>query len=741
VNAARMAAIVLALAAAVALPAPARAGSYEVSACAITNGGAQNAFVAAAYPGMAAYTACPNTPSNPASGLVTRASASAGPGAVPMLAGAYQVFEAPPGASLASVSFDVAAIRLASYWTTGIVAFDGNFDAGLLPYGCYAGNPGCSIGSQSFFGPVSVGLGGHSKFRFETRCGNPGGCDISATGFQPGMRALFSAANVVVRVNDFSAPSITPVSGSLWSGGWQRGAGDAWQMLSDNVGIMLLHLYADGKLVDSQDYRQSRWPDHLRCDFTRRQPCSGVLTGGMLLDTRTVPDGTRTIRVEAVDAAGNSAQAERTILVDNTPPPPAGAAVEGGEDWRQANGFAVRWAPGGEDGSAVARVHYSLCRSAGACSQEVRPAREDRLLDGITLPAPGEYTLRLWLEDAAGNVEPANASAPVRLRFDDVAPHAAFLGLDDRDPLKIELPVSEQGSGMHDGVVELRRVGRRQWQELETAVGASRLVARIDDTDLPDGTYELRASVRDRAGNERTTDRRIDGSRMELTLPLRNVARLALRTEVRCKRGRRGRSCRRRAARLPQVVHGNGKSVLGRLEANGHPLAGARIGVYAQSRQGAPTSQVATVVTDSGGRFRHPVGSGPSRALRYRYEGTATIKPAAAQMAVQVRARTSAAVDHRRLRNGDTVRFSGRLLGGPVPDGGKLIDLQAHYRGQWRTFATPRTDAHGRWQYDYRFEATRGLVRYRFRARIRREAAYPYELGYSRVLRVIVRGP
>ena len=97
-----------------------------------------------------------------------------------MLAGAYQVFEAPPGASLASVSFDVAAIRLASYWTTGIVAFDNNFNSGALPYGCYAGSAGCAIGSQSFFGPVTVGLGGHARFRFETRCGNPSGCDISA---------------------------------------------------------------------------------------------------------------------------------------------------------------------------------------------------------------------------------------------------------------------------------------------------------------------------------------------------------------------------------------------------------------------------------------------------------------------------------------------------------------------------------------------------------------------------------
>ena len=105
-----------------------------------------------------------------------------------------------------------------------------------------------------------------------------------------------------------------------------------------------------------------------------------------------------------------------------------------------------------------------------------------------------------------------------------------------------------------------------------------------------------------------------------------------------------------------------------------------------------------------------------------------------------MRAQSTIAVDRRFALNGQAVRFRGRLVRGPIPDGGKLIDLQAFYRGRWRTFATPRTDSRGRWSYDYRFEATTGVVTYRFRARIRREAAYPYELGRSRVVRVTVRG-
>jgi hypothetical protein len=149
---------------------------------------------------------------------------------------------------------------------------------------------------------------------------------------------------------------------------------------------------------------------------------------------------------------------------------------------------------------------------------------------------------------------------------------------------------------------------------------------------------------------------------------------------------------------------------------------------------------VRTIRTNSRGVFRYRLAFGPSRTIRFRYSGTPRIKPAIEAVALRVPARTTIATGRSDLTNGESVEFRGRLLGRPLPDGGKLIDLQAYYRGSWRTFATPRTDPAGRWSFRYRFEATHGLVRYRFRARIRREAAYPYELGYSRAVKVTGRG-
>jgi hypothetical protein len=105
-----------------------------------------------------------------------------------------------------------------------------------------------------------------------------------------------------------------------------------------------------------------------------------------------------------------------------------------------------------------------------------------------------------------------------------------------------------------------------------------------------------------------------------------------------------------------------------------------------------------------------------------------------------VPAKATIKASRRALRNGGSVNFSGRILGRPYPSKGKVLDLQAFYRGKWRTFATPRASLKGAWRYRYRFETTRGVVIYKFRVRVRPSSDYPYELGYSRVIRVRVKG-
>jgi hypothetical protein len=146
------------------------------------------------------------------------------------------------------------------------------------------------------------------------------------------------------------------------------------------------------------------------------------------------------------------------------------------------------------------------------------------------------------------------------------------------------------------------------------------------------------------------------------------------------------------------------------------------------------------VRTNAAGAFSYALPAGTSRTLRFRYAGSAGARPSQADVTVRVPAAATIRASRRAVRNGQTVTFSGRLLGRPIPSNGKVADLQAFYRGRWRTFATPRAGTDGRWRYTYRFGATRGRLVYRFRVMIRPESAYPYGLGYSNTTRVTVTG-
>jgi hypothetical protein len=712
-------------------PGAAQGGTYDVLACGGAAGSVQQAFVAAEDANMDAYHLCPPG-SSVGTGIVTKATSSGG--VAPYLGGAYQVFTAPAGASLQSVTFNVGAIRLENYWSVGIVAFDGDFNAGVQPYGCYAFRTGCGVGTPTYSIVETVPLYNRARFRFETRCFSPTGCPTTASGFTPGNRALFSAANVAVRIEDSSQPWVEPRSGELWRAGWHRGYEEAWTAFTDNVGIMLTRITVNGEPRVVHDYREGGWPSSVRCDFTRPRPCVDLLPAGLGLNTAALPDGAHQMRVEAVDAAGNVGSLHHEIHVDNHAPAKPDVRLVGGEGWRHANGFEVKWANPPGQVAPIVRARYRLCDGSGC----VEGSRDGDGLSSLQLqvPAPGQYSLRLWLEDAAGNHDPERAGDPISLRFDDEPPVAVFDPSPPDDPLRISASVHDRGAGVVAGSIEARRSGEALWRDLGARLGDGRLTAALDDAALPSGTYELRAHVRDGAGNERTWDRRSDGAPMLVSLPARAAARIVLDAGRRC-RGRRGRpKCVSRSG----AVRGNGAVVRGELRAGERALAGAAVAVLTAPRSGGAFARTATLTTDPAGRFSFRTGVGPSRTVRFEFAGTRLTRPARAEVRILVPARSSIAVSRRFALNGQAVRFRGRLARGPIPDGGKLIDLQAFYRGRWRTFATPRSDERGRWSYDYRFEATRGTITYRFRARIRREAAYPYELGHSRVVRVTVRG-
>jgi hypothetical protein len=715
------------------LPTVAQAGSYEVVAC---RGGPDNSWTHWADPGMAAYDSCPNQPQEMFSGMIARA--SVGSGTVGYLQGAYQAFSAPPGASLGFLTFDAAPYRWESHWTVGVVAYNGDFNVGALPWGCYAGQAQCGIFPGYFFGPIGIGLG-YANVRIEARCVNVSGCTIASSGTKPYTRASFAIANVSVRVEDTTQPSLNWSSGSLLSGGWLRAVQGVSFEANDNVGIRETRLRIDGGEVAGRAKP---------CDYSLRVPCP---QGGdaYAIDTATIrSDGSHTLAAESVDTAGNVSQVYRTILVDNTAPAqPEAPSVEGGEGWRSRNDFRITWQnPLYQSGSPLAGASYELCRTgSGACEGGALQLANAESVD-LKVPGAGEYVARIWLRDQAGNEDKKTAGPPVVLRLDDEAPELAFERQDAADPARVSVRAIDRVSGIVRGEIELRRLNSGAWRPLATKLEDGHIVARLDDERLADGDYELRARAADHAGNERSTDRKVDGQKAEVILPIRAKTKLQVGILTRSQRGKGGGGKRKRpAARLLARSHirfGQRARVSVQLkDARGTPIPDAEVLVsQLPLSDGASFSPVAAVRTSSNGKFSYLVEPGASRTLRFRYPGTATVMPTSQDVTLLVPASTTLGVDQRFALNGQKVTFSGRLRGKAIPRDGKLIELQAYVRSRWRTFATTRSNAEGKWRYDYRFDGTRGRRVYSFRARSPREGTYPYEVGHSRRLKITVVG-
>jgi hypothetical protein len=200
---------------------------------------------------------------------------------------------------------------------------------------------------------------------------------------------------------------------------------------------------------------------------------------------------------------------------------------------------------------------------------------------------------------------------------------------------------------------------------------------------------------------------------------------------------------RNRRARLT-VGYGRRASIAGRLtNALGEPIKDAVVQVLDRDlRTGTSYAARGEVTTDAQGRFRLVPAAGTARAIRLEYRmlrSSGAPVVARAKVLLRVRAGATLTVAPERVRPGGTIRISGRLKGGPLPPSGKVVELLAFDDGQWRTFETVRTNRRARFAASYHFRNSRSGRSFQMRARIRRDDAYPYYLGYSNRVTVRVR--
>jgi hypothetical protein len=427
--------------------------------------------------------------------------------------------------------------------------------------------------------------------------------------------------------------------------------------------------------------------------------------------------------------------------------------LNGTTGWRANNRFDVEWVSPPADGSSPnGSVEYELCPSANrpddrsGCVTGRRSGGVLSRIDDLAVPFSGEWRLRLALKDAAGNLDWDRAAILDLLRLDSDLPTGTFLPFDVADPTRVRFAATDGTTGVGSVEIEARRRGDTVWHTLPVTGAGESFSAVLNDDLLSSGTYDLRARVVDRAGNDRSTTTLTDGSPLVVQLPIRSSTALAVgrpeRVRVNSARSKRPRYKRVLVAK-PRASYGDPVEIEGKLtDPLGNPRAGATVDVLERvNLPGREWQLLASVQAQPSGVFKFRALPGPARSLRFVYQGTATTRARSEDVELQVRAGVTLAPSRRRVNNGDEIMFRGRVLGGPIPEAGKLLALQARTSEGWRTFATPRARAvDGRFSVRYRFTGTPFTTRYSFRVVAPRESSYPYASGASKVARVLVRG-
>lgn len=700
------------------------AGTYDVVACDAA-GGANNSWqvVDNSPTTVAAYVECPSG-GDPGRGMVARnvavTNGSTGPGSLAQI-----IFYAPAGTAIVGVQASAAFFKENA----------GNWEAALstgsqMLRGCPPSAINCTDTLSNQWVPVPSS----SALYIDALCTGTVPCSLDSgdatTGYLTASSHLYSAD---VRIEDDIAPAMSNQAGSLWTDAWRSGTQTVTFDASDNTGIS-----SNAVTIDGGNRSES---DHV-CDATLAVPCP---QGGATFNVNTaaVADGPHTLTAQTTDAAGNTTTAIQAVRIDNhAPGAPQGLTVDGGEGWRSTNSFTLRWTDPVQDAAPIAATDWQMCPAsgAGACKTGSVSGADLTSVPQLSVPSEGDWTIKLWLVDAAGNADEQNAAAPLHLRWDGTAPEAVFEPLDPANPTNIVVQATDATSGLAGGSVEIKPHLGTAWRSIPATIQGGALVATLPDEQLKDGLYDLRALARDQSDNEKTTASFADGSPAQVMLPVR------AKTHLVGGKAFHARSHGRRVARYHhtvRVAYRGRVRLRGRLtDAKGHAMAHIPLTVMRRADlPGAMWKTLKTIHTTKSGRFSYLTPSGFSRVFVVRYEGTPTIRPSQAQTKILVAASSTIHADHHTRRDGQRVRFSGTLRGANIPTGGKLVELEVRVNHRWQVFASTRTTSKGRWKRTYKFTGTHGSAVYTFRALVPHEASYPYRAGHSKALHVTVHGP
>ena len=418
--------------------------------------------------------------------------------------------------------------------------------------------------------------------------------------------------------------------------------------------------------------RFGTWPTG--CSAEAIVPCSSVQTAGLTLDMTTLSEGEHVLKLTVADGGSNEYSKTQTITV-RRPPQPADGSVGStpvttsspGSTGAATVGDVVQGDHGSWTGSDLTFAYQWM--RCDAAGRNCVP------IPGATGPnytataADADHALQLCVTASNSGGSATRCSTPTA-------------------PVKPAPPATNGGSGSTASTADRPGEPTKPAGSTGTTADGGSAQATGADRGQPNGSPAADKVVRSVA-NSRSASKKVKfGKRVAL------------------------------AGRL--------------LGVDGAPISGAIVSVQVQTAvPGASMADAGQIVTGRDGRFTYLAPAGPSRTVRFGYRSYSADKTFADTTDVKllVSAGVTMKATPTKVRNRQATVFTGRLLGKPISKRGVVVDLQVFFRKQWRTFAAPRTNKAGRYRFKYRFMA--GAATWRFRARVRKETSYPYELGLS----------
>lgn len=463
-------------------------------------------------------------------------------------------------------------------------------------------------------------------------------------------------------------------------------------------------------------------------------------------------DGIDTIRCTSQTNAGTWSQvASYTLHLDSEPPT---LTYSNGPDQGRWYGSAQSIDVSGQGGAGLASVVLISCSINGQASTYQGSQAQ------VTVSPPGGQ-LTCAAEDQAGNW---SQNQSWNFLIDDTPPTGYFAPPDPNNPDQVTVDVADTQSGVAGGQIQIQNGSG--WQDLNTGYDPTtgQLTATIpDDGSIPDGTHQVQAIVWDAVGNQATITTSVDGIVESVTLPLRIVTQLnagqaealvrrcsikhiALRPETRMSTyqkppARLKRRCT--TATVPasggplKLSYGQSASVKALLQtADGEPIPDAWVTVTAQA-PGWTAQPAGMIRTDSQGRFTYQINPGPSRTITFSFPGTSMLRGASTSTSVRVAAGATVTAS-KIARAGQKLRLSGRVLGGYIPPGGTLIQLQyrvAGYPEGWAPFdVLVHTRRNGRWSTTVTLPANAAHFTYMIRAVVSAQNGWPWTGAVTNVV-------